>query len=311
MALDVVRTPDEHFEALPDWPFEPRYLEIEGLRTHYVDEGDAEVGTFLLTHGEPSWSYLYRRWIPRLVDAGFRVVAPDHVGFGRSDKVTDDNWYVIDRHVEVQRALIEELDLERVHLFCQDWGGPISLRNVCEMPARYARLFIAHTWLHHEGYEYTDTLRWWHEASQDPDQLGGDMPTGVVVVESLRRPGHDKRALRTAYDAPFTGYESKAGARRFPWCLPFAQPDAAGASWHQRCYEQLPTLGIPVHFVWGDADAVFPLADAEQWAAVVPGSTLDHIPGAGHFIQEDATEECLDAVLRRTTGAAADDGATK
>ena len=301
MGLPVVRTPDEHFDSLPGWAFEPRYVEIGGLRVHYLDEGPSDAPPFLLVHGEPSWSYLYRGWVAPLVDAGFRVIAPDHVGFGRSDKVADDDWYVIDRHVEIQRALIEALGLDRVHLFCQDWGGPISLRNACDMPGRYARLFIAHTWLHHEGYEYTKQLRWWRDVSQDPEKLGGDMPTGAIVAESLRRPGHDKDVLRAAYDAPFTGYESKAGARRFPWCLPFAEPEAGGAQWQQRCYDQLTTLGIPVHFVWGDADGVFPFDDAERWANVVPGATLDHIPGAGHYIQEDATEECVAAVLRHST----------
>jgi haloalkane dehalogenase len=297
-----VRTPDERFETLPDWPFEPHYLDVDGLRVHYIDEGSRTAKPFLLVHGEPSWSYLYRHWVQPLVDAGFRVVAADHVGFGRSDKVTEDDWYVIDRHVEIQRALIEALDLRSIHLFCQDWGGPISLRNACAMPTRYSRLFISHTWLHHDGYTYSDRIRWWREASQDPAVLGGDMPTAVVVVESLRRDGHDKDALRVAYDAPYVGYESKAGARRFPWCLPFAEPEAGGADWQRRCYEELPTLQIPTHFVWGDADDVFPFDDAERWAEVVPGATLDRVPGSGHFIQEDATEDCLAIVLAHAAG---------
>lgn len=304
MTPSVIRTPDERFDALRDWSFEPKYLEVEGLRVHYIDEGRRDAAPFLLVHGEPSWSYLYRGWVTPLVDAGFRVIAADHIGFGRSDKVTDDDWYVIERHVEVQRALIERLDLQRIHLFCQDWGGPISLRNACDMPERYARLFIAHTWLHHEGYEYTKQLRWWREVSQDPRKLGGDMPTGRVVVESLRRPGHHKDALRAAYDAPFTGYESKAGARRFPWCLPFAEPEAGGAAWQQRCYDQLPGVGMPTHLVWGDADGVFPFEDAKRWAGRISDSTLDLIAGAGHYIQEDATDECVAAVLGRATNKA-------
>lgn len=299
MNESIFRTPEDRFTSLRDWPFEPHYLEIDGLRVHYADEGPRDADPFLLVHGEPSWSYLYRRWIPRLVEAGFRVVAPDHVGFGRSDKVIDDQWYVIDRHVEVQQKLIELLDLQRVHLFSQDWGGPISLRNVCDMPERYARLFVANTWLHHDGYEYANRLRWWRSAAGDPERLGGDMPTGTVVVESLKRAGHDKEALRVAYDAPFMGYASKAGARRFPWCLPFAEPEAGGADWQQRCHHLLPTLGLPVHFVWGDSDDVFPFDRAERWSSEVPGATLDRIEGAGHYLQEDATEDCLSAVLAR------------
>lgn len=298
----VIRTPEANFEALPDWPYEPHYLDVDGVRLHYVDEGRPEAPPFLLTHGEPSWSYLYRHWIPPLVEAGFRVIAPDHIGFGRSEKVTDEDWYTIDRHVGVQRALIETLDLTRIHLFCQDWGGPISLRNACDAPERYARLFIANTWLHHPGYEYSDSLRFWYQIATDPDHMGGDMPTGVIVSRTLRRPGHDLDAVQAAYDAPFTGPESKAGALRFPWCLPFAHPDQGGAAWQERCYHQLQAWEGPIHLVWGDADEVFPWTGAEEWSSVLPDSTLDRIPGAGHFLQEDAPSDCVAAVLARSTG---------
>lgn len=299
MTPPFIRTPDDAFDALPDWSFEPQYLEVDGLRMHYVDEGPQDGEVFLLVHGEPSWSYLYRRWIPRLVDAGYRVIAPDHIGFGRSDKVTDEEWFTIDRHVELQRALIETLDLRAIHLFCQDWGGPISLRNACDLPDRYARLFIGNTWLHHDGYTYTDALLGWRSMATDDTKLGGDMPTGTLLGLSMRREGHDKEALKTAYDAPFTGIESKAGARRFPFCLPFAEPDLGGAAWQQRCYDRLRSWAGPVHFVWGDADAIFTWEWAEQWAAVIPEATLDRIEGAGHFLQEDAPDDCVDAILRR------------
>jgi haloalkane dehalogenase len=205
---------------------------------------------------------------------------------------------VIDRHVENQRTLIEALDLRRINLFCQDWGGPISLRNACDMPDRYERLFVGNTWLHHDGYEYGEGIRWWRSVAVDPDQLGGDMPTGRIVAGSLRRDGHDRDAVAAAYDAPFDGYDSKAGARRFPFCIPFAEPEAGGAAWQARCHARLPALGIPVHFVWGDADTVFTWDQAEAWHAAVPGSTLDRIAGAGHFLQEDAPDDCVDAVLR-------------
>jgi len=301
-STNAIRTPDEQFAALGEWPFEPRYVEIEGLRVHYIDEGDPSAQPILLTHGEPTWSYLYRHWIPPLVAAGFRVVAQDHVGFGRSDKVVEESWYTIDRHVAVQRAVIEALDLRRIVLFCQDWGGPISLRNACDLTERYDRLFIANTWLHHDGYEYSEGIRAWRARATDPAALGGDMPTGRIVAGTLRRPGHDRDALVAAYDAPFTGAESKAGARRFPWCIPFARPVEGGADWQQRCYDRLGQWEGQVHFVWGDADEIFTWAWAEQWAAVVPGSTLDRIGGAGHFVQEDAAADCVEAVLRRLGG---------
>ncbi len=294
-----MRTPDEQFDALPDWPFEPRYLEVDGLRVHYVDEGPRDAEAFLLVHGEPTWGYLYRRWIARLVDAGFRVVVPDHVGFGRSDKVVDDDWYVIERHVEVQRALLEALHLRRINLFCQDWGGPISLRNACDDPARYARLFVGNTWLHHDGYEYTDALRAWRVMATEAQGFGPDMPTGEIVTRGRRRPDGDLDAMRMAYDAPFPNIESKAGARRFPWCLPYAEPEAGGARWQQRCFDQLRSWDGPIHLVWGDADNVFTWAWAERWASLLPHATLDRIEGAGHFLQEEAPDECVDAMLGR------------
>ena len=132
-----------------------------------------------------------------------------------------------------------------------------------------------------------------------PDGFGPDMPTGRVVTAGQRRPGHDAEALMAAYDAPFTGVASKAGARRFPWCLPFAEPGAGGAAWQQRCYDRLRSWAGPVHLVWGDADAVFTWDWAERWASVIPGATLDRIPGAGHFLQEDAADDCVDVVLAR------------
>jgi haloalkane dehalogenase len=299
MTPPTYRTPDDVFAALPDWPFAPHYAEFDGLRMHYVDEGPRDAPVFLLTHGEPSWSYLYRHWVPSLVAAGYRCIAPDHIGFGRSDKVTDADWYVIDRHVELQRRLIEYLDLQRVHLFCQDWAGPISLRNVCDMPERYARVFVGNTWLHHDGYVYSDAVRRWREMALDPEQFGDAMPTGAIVAMTLRRSEHDRDAVTAAYDAPFPTSESKAGARRFPFCLPFAEPEAGGAAWQQRCYDQLPTLGLPVHFVWGDGDPIFPWDGAEAWSAGIPGSTLDRITDGGHFVQEDAPADCVAAVLSR------------
>ena len=187
---------------------------------HYVDEGPRRGEAVLLTHGEPSWSYLYRHWIPRLVDSGFRVIAHDHIGFGRSDKVTDEDWYTIDRHVENQRRLIEDLALQDASVFVQDWGGPITLRNVCDQPERFSHVFIGNTWLHHDAYEYSEGIHWWRVVALDPEQFGGNMPTGSLVAGSLRRPGHDLDAVRLAYDAPFDGEASKAGARRFPVCCP-------------------------------------------------------------------------------------------
>jgi haloalkane dehalogenase len=174
------------------------------------------------------------------------------------------------------------------------------LRQAVDLPDRFERLVIANTWLHHDGFEYSPGIRAWREAALDPAKLGGDMPIGRIVAGSLRRPGHDRAAIARAFDAPFPSTESKAGARRFPFCIPFAEPVAGNAADQARCFEALKRYPHPIHFVFGDADEVFPFSWAERWHAVVPGSTLDRIAGAGHFVQADAPREFVDAILRRT-----------
>jgi haloalkane dehalogenase len=293
------RTSEERFSDLPDYPFAPHFLEWRGLRVHHLDEGPRGAPVMLLLHGEPTWSYLYRRIVPRLVAAGYRCVAPDFVGFGKSDKVSDDAWYVIERHCETLRFVIDSLDLGRVTLVCQDWGGPIGLRQAVDLPERFARLVIANTWLHHEGFEYSPGIRAWRAAATDPSKLGGDMPTGRIVAGTLRRAGHDRAAVARAYDAPFPDAASKAGARRFPFCIPFGEPDAGNAKDQQRCFDALLRYPHPIHFAFGDADEVFTFRWAERWHSLLPGSTLDRIPGAGHFVQEDAPDDLADVILRR------------
>jgi haloalkane dehalogenase len=299
-----VRTPDARFRDLPGYAFAPHWLDWSGLRVHFLDEGPRGAPVMLLLHGEPSWSYLYRKGIPRFVAAGYRCIAPDLVGFGKSDKVTDDAWYVIERHCEMLRFAIESLDLRRITLVCQDWGGPIGLRQAVDLPERFERLVIANTWLHHADFEYSPGIRGWRAAATDPGKLGGDMPTGRIVAGSLRRPGHDLAAVARAYDAPFDGAASKAGARRFPFCIPFAEPEAGNAREQQRCFDALLKYPRPVHFVFGDADEVFTFRWAERWHGLVRGSTLDRIAGVGHFVQEDASDEFTAAILRRSGAAA-------
>jgi len=295
---DAVRTPDDRFADL-DWPFEPHYLTHgDGLRQHYVDErptGEA-TGTFLLLHGEPTWAYLYRDWIEPLVAAGYRVVAPDHFGFGRSDKPIDDDWYTIARHRAALDHLVRTLDLRDVHLVVQDWGGPIGLCTADADLGRYRRAFILNTWIHDADFEYSEGVRNWRAAATDPAFLGGDMPTGNIVAGTLRRPGHDLVTVAAAFDAPFTGIESKAGARRFPFCIPFAEPGPGDAELQAEVRTHLRTWPIPVHVIFGDADPVFPFEWGEQWAAEIEGATLDRITGAGHFLQIDAPGDVVTAV---------------
>jgi len=306
---DVVRTPDGRFAAI-GWSWEPHYLEHDDpehgpLRQHFLDErpdGPGR-GTFLLLHGEPTWAYLYRDWIAPLVDAGFRVVVPDHFGFGRSDKPVDDEWYTIARHRAALAHLIATLDLHDIHLVVQDWGGPIGLCTAVADPARYARLFILNTWLHEDGFEYSDGVRAWRQMALDPEALGGDMPTGAIVAGTMRRPGHDSAALAAAFDAPYPDAASKAGARRFPFCIPFGEPALGDADVQAAARAALRSWdATPVHVAFGDEDVVFPWTWAERWAAEIPGAPLDRIEGAGHFVQIDAPADCLGIIRAHVDG---------
>jgi len=276
------RTPDERFLGLQGYPFSPRYGEIDGLRMHYVDEGTADVGTMLLLHGEPSWSFLYRNVIPTLVAGGYRCIAPDMIGFGRSDKVTDPGWYTLDAHVAMLRGLIEAIDLQEVTLVCQDWGGPIGLINAVDSPDRFARLVILNTWLHRADFPYTPALLAWHEQSAaiDFSALNGlpwlaGSPDPAEVIEA-------------GYRAPFPPNtpEAQVGARRWPWMLPFANPIEGGAARQEATYNALAHWSKPAHVLFGEMDQVFPPSWGEEFAAHIPGATFDIVDGAGHMVQE-------------------------
>lgn len=299
----VYRTPDSAFEGLRDFPFEPRYLEWDGLRTHYIDEGPRDAPVALLLHGEPTWCYLYRKMIPPLLSAGYRCVAPDHIGFGRSDKITDDKWYVIDRHIERLAGFIEQLDLRNMTIFMQDWGGPIGLINAVAMSERVSRLVILNTWLHHEGYNYSPAIKAWRDAAINRHWLAWtrhDLPCGPIVRRTSARPVDDPVALERAYEAPFEGsIPSKAGARRFPWCIPFAEPEAGAADRQAAAFEELKSWSGPVNVIFGDADPIFTAAWGEEWSRMIPDATFDAIERAGHFCQEDAGEEIVECLLRR------------
>ncbi len=298
-ANTVLRTPDERFAALAGFVYAPHYIEHQGMRVHYLDEGPRDGQPVLMLHGEPTWSYLYRGVIRHLAAAGYRCIAPDYIGFGRSDKVAEEAWYVIERHVETVERVIDALDLRNVVLICQDWGGPIGLRQAVDRAERFSALVILNTWLHHGGYQYGDGIMRWHAAATDPNIFGGDMPAGRILNLAMQRPDHDLDAMRAAYDSPFPDTTYKAGARRFPYCLPFDHPREGNAADQVRCYEALKSWPKPAHLIFGDSDFVFPPDTARAWSAAMPGSTLDLIEGAGHFVQEDAPDDLATAILRR------------
>ena len=304
-SVPVQRTDPERFASVafaqkhPATFIEWNAPECDGpIRIAVVDESpETSRGTFLLLHGEPSWSALYEEWIPRLVEAGFHCVAVDLPGFGRSDKPSVDDWYTYERHVEAVRYVIETLNLTRISLVVQDWAGPIGLRQAVDLTDRFDRVFIFNTWLHHSAYAYSDGARTWRSMATNPDVFGTTMPAGRIVAGTMRR-SHDSDQVAAIFEAPFDSLESRAGARAFPTMLPFEQPERGGAIEQERCHHRLLAgLGIPVHVAFSDADPVFTYEIGEQWAAAIPGATMDRIPGAGHFVQYDAPQDCVDVVL--------------
>lgn len=325
--VPFLRSDDSAFADLPDYPFAPRYLEVDGLRLHYVDEGPRDGPAVLLMHGMPTWSFLNRHIIRALVDAGYRCIAADHIGFGRSDKVTDDDWYAIARHVAAHRTLVEALDLRDATLFCQDWGGPIGLAQAARMPGRFSRLVIMNTWLHHEAYVYTDALRRWNAGWQaggvfgdnvpDPLSIGtfmmiplGMMPARALyaLIQSGEAPALSaaQEAVKRGYDAPFAGlgHAGHAGARRFPLSLPFYNPEGGAAVDQARDFEGLLGWSGPVHFIWGGGDDVFTEAWGRQWAGRYAQATFDLLPDAGHFPQETHGAEIARLFLARVAAEA-------
>ena len=276
------RTPDERFDDLPGFAYEAAYREVDGLRLAHVDEGEGQ--PVLLLHGEPTWSYLWRDVIPPILDAGFRCIAPDHAGFGRSDKPTDLGWYSYDRHTELAAALLEHLDLRDATVVVHDWGGPIGLRLAVEHPDRIARMVIMDTGLFTGEQRMSDAWR----AFRDFVERTEDLPVSMLVGGACARGMSD--AVAAAYDAPFPSPEAKAGARAFPLMLP-TSPEAPGAAAGKRVLEALRDDRRPKLCLWADSDPIIPFAVGERVAAAVNAPPPEKIENASHFLQEDAGAE--------------------
>jgi haloalkane dehalogenase len=282
MRSDAVRTPEERLQELPDFPFEPRYREHDGLRLAHVEEGEGR--PVLFVHGEPTWSFLWRKVIVPVRDAGFRCVAPDLPGFGRSDKPTSVEWYSYERHIEAVAALVEQLDLQRATIVVHDWGGPIGLRLAVEHPARFERLVILDTGLLTGHQRMTDAWL----AFRDFVARTEDLPVGMLVRGACKRdPG--ERVI-AAYEAPFPDARSKAGARAFPLLIP-QTPDAPGAAEGQRVLDALKGDRRPTLMLWADSDPVLPLSVGERFAQSIGRERPRVIEDASHFLQEDAGEQ--------------------
>ncbi len=290
--MDVFRAPDDAFASLPDYPFAPNWLEHDGLRMHYLDEGGRDAAPVLLLHGEPTWSFLWRKILPRLTEAGRRVVAPDLLGFGRSDKPTDQAWYSYDRHAESVARLVRELDLRNLAVVVHDWGGPIGLRLAVENPERVERLVILDTGVA-AGRAPSETWLRFREAVRN---VGGELDIGRLVAAGTARGLADE--VRAAYDAPFPTPESKAGALAFPDLVP-TEPEHPSTAAMTRVQDALRSWEKPALVVWGADDAVLPPRVAERFVELIPGATgPELVANASHFLQEDAPDEVAAHILR-------------
>jgi haloalkane dehalogenase len=295
--MKVLRTPDEYFSNLADYPFEPNYLEIpdgEGrsLRMHYVDEGLHEADPVVLMHGEPSWSYLYRKIIPIITEAGYRAIAPDLVGFGRSDKPADRSDYTYQRHVDWAQAWLDRLDLQRITLVCQDWGGLIGLRLVANNPDRFARVVAANTGLPTGDTPISDAFMKWRKFSIEVP----DFDVGAIIAMFCQNPLPENVAA--AYNAPFPDDTYKSGARIFPSLVPIAPEDPASPA-NRKAWEVLSNCDKPFLTAFSDGDPITRGGERilQKQVPGAKGQPHTTIKGGGHFLQEDCGEELARVVV--------------
>ena len=296
--MQLLRTPDAAFADLAGYPFEPHYLEVTDpdggtpLRLHHLDEGDPAGRVVLLLHGEPTWSYLYRHVLPPLAADGYRVIAPDLIGFGRSDKPTRTQDHTYARHVAwLTEALFEHLDLREVVLFCQDWGGLIGLRLVAAQPERFAGVVASNTALPTGDQAPSEAFLAWQRAARELPAF----PTGRFVdggsLTSL------PEEVVAAYDAPFPDAEHQAGARVLPSLVPTTPEDPAAED-NRRAWQALRGYTAPFLTAFSDQDP-FTAGGQRPMQQLIPGAhDQPHrtIEGAGHFVQEDAPEEVVAAI---------------
>jgi haloalkane dehalogenase len=295
--MKALRTPDERFAQLPGYGFMPHYVSVDDgeggqLRMHYLDEGARSAPPVLLLHGEPSWSYLYRKMIPILVDAGQRVIAPDLIGFGRSDKPTQRSDYTYQRHVDWVRSLLNQLELPPITLVCQDWGGLIGLRLVGEQPERFARVVAANTGLPTGDQHPGEAFMRWREFSQTTPVFGaGSIVQGACVTRLAAE-------VTAAYDAPFPDESYKEGARQFPTLVP-ATPDDPASAANRAAWQGLMQFRKPFLTAFSDQDPITRGA-APVLQKLIPGCAgQPHttIEGGGHFLQEDQGEKLAQVVV--------------
>lgn len=291
--MKLLRTPDERFENLPDYDFGPNYVDIDGIRMHYVDEGPRDGAVVLLLHGEPSWSYLYRTMIPPLRDAGFRVIAPDLIGFGKSDKPADRDAYSFAGHVAWMREFIESLNLTNISLFCQDWGSLIGLRAAAENERRFARLALGNGGLPTGDKEMPRAFKVWQMFARYSPWF----PIGKILQKATVT--DLSPAIVAAYDAPFPSAKYKAGARAFPMLVP-TQPDDPASDANRAAWKVFERWEKPFLTTFSNRDPITRGGET-VWQTIVPGAKdVEHVKirNAGHFLQEDKGPEIAQALIR-------------
>jgi len=298
--MEILRTPDERFASLPAYPFAPHYAQVDALRWHYLDEGPRSGPVALLLHGEPSWSYLYRKLVPILVAAGLRAVAPDLVGFGRSDKPARREDYSYQRHVDWLRGFLEAVTLRDITLVCQDWGGLLGLRLVAEHADWFARVVAANTFLPTGDAPPGSAFLAWRKYSQETPRFHA----GGIVKGGCATPLSPEGVA--AYDAPFPDERYLAGARQFPVLVPISSDDPAAAA-NRAAWAELERFEKPFLTAFSDLDPITRGMEAELQARIPGARGQSHVTirGGGHFLQEDRGEDLAHAVVefvQRTGG---------
>ena len=289
--MPIIRTPEERFDNLSDFPFAPKYVEVNGMRVHYIDEGEGEI--ILCLHGEPTWSYLYRKMIPIFTKAGYRVIAPDFIGFGRSDKFTTLEEYTFQMFKNMLIELIKILDLDHLTVVVQDWGGLIGLNVASEIPSRFSRLVIMNTGLPAGRTTNEAFLSWRQFVENTPD-----LPVGQIIGTGLVNRDILTPEIIRAYEAPFPDETFKAGARAWPLLVPI-HPDDPVVTEMLQAREYLKKWEKPALVMFSDGDPITRGGD-KFFLNLIPSAKNQPeivIKEAGHFLQEEKGEEIAEQIL--------------